>query len=377
MRAPRARDEVTAMRIALATPCAICACVRMQSAPMKLRNFRWIDLGAVAVLMLATALIVAKNVEPSARLTLLNASYDPTRELYRDLNADFAARYLQSSGQHVNILQSHGGSSRQARLAISGELQPDVVTLGLPSDVEALRKRGLIADGWAARLPNQSRPYYSTIVFVVRRGNPRAIHDWPDLLTSGVEVITPDPRTSGNGKLSALAAWGSVVTRGGSDADATRYLRALYEHAPFLVVAARDATTAFAVERIGDVHLAWENEALKEVAESHGDLALIYPPVSILAEPAVAWVDTNIAKHGSAALARAYLEYLFTDDAQEIIARNGYRPFNPQILTRHARELPALQLFTVTSIARDWQAAQTRFFADNGVIDSVYQPKPR
>jgi sulfate transport system substrate-binding protein len=214
-------------------------------------------------------------------------------------------------------------------------------------------------------------------VFVVRRGNPRAIHDWPDLLASGVEVITPDPKTSGNGKLTALAAWGSVVTRGGSDADATRYLRALYEHAPFLVGAAREATTAFAVERIGDVHVAWENEALREVAESHGELVIIYPPVSILAEPAVAWVDAIVAKRGSAALARAYLEYLFTDDAQEIIARDGYRPFNSQTLARHSRELPALKLFTVASIAGDWETAQARFFADSGIIDSVYQPKPR
>jgi sulfate transport system substrate-binding protein len=344
---------------------------------MKFRNFRWIDAGAVAVLVLATALIVAKNIEPSASLTLLNASYDPTRELYRDLNADFSARNLHKSGQHVKIFQSHGGSSRQARLAVSGELQPDVMTLGLPSDVEVLHKRGLIADGWASRLPNQSRPYYSTIVFVVRHGNPHAIHDWPDLLKPGVAVITPDPKTSGNGKLTALAAWGSVITRGGSDADAEHYLRALYEHAPFLVVAARDATTAFAVERIGDVHVAWENEALREVAEAHEDLVIVYPPVSILAEPTVAWVDTNVAKHGSAALARDYLEYLFSDDAQEIIARDGYRPFNPQILARHARELPPLHLFAVTSIARDWEEVQTRFFADNGIIDSVYRPKPR
>jgi sulfate transport system substrate-binding protein len=344
---------------------------------MKLGNIRWIDAGAVAVLIVAVALIVAKNVEPGGPLTLLNASYDPTRELYRDLNADFSARYLQKSGQHVKIFQSHGGSSRQAHLAVTGELQPDVVTFGLPSDVEVLHKRGLIADGWASRLPNQSRPYYSTIVFVVRRGNPRAIHDWPDLLGPGVEVITPDPKTSGNGKLTALAAWGSVTTRGGSDADATHYLRALYEHAPFLVVAARDATTAFAVERIGDVHVAWENEALREVAESHGDLVIVYPPVSILAEPSVAWVDANVAKHHSLALARNYLEYLFTDDAQDIIARDGYRPFNSQILARHTQELPPLKLFTVAAVARDWEAAQTRFFADNGIMDSVYQPKPR
>jgi sulfate transport system substrate-binding protein len=277
----------------------------------------------------------------------------------------------------VDIRQSHGGSSRQARLAVSGELKPDVVTLGLPSDIDALRKHGQVAEGWAARLPNQSRPYYSTIVFVLRKGNPRAIHDWPDILKPGVEVITPDPKSSGNGKLTALAAWGAIVTRGGSEVDARNYLKALYEHAPFLVPAARAAGVAFAIEKIGDVHLAWENEALREVAEARGEFDVIYPPVSILAEPAVTWVEANVAKNGSAALARAYLDYLFTDEAQEIIARNGYRPYNAQVLQRHAEQLPPLKLFAVTAIARDWDDAQTKFFADNGIIDTVYRPKPR
>jgi sulfate transport system substrate-binding protein len=190
-------------------------------------------------------------------------------------------------------------------------------------------------------------------------------------------VITPDPKTSGNGKLTALAAWGAIVTRGGSEAEARTYLKSLYERAPFLVPAARAAGIAFAVEKIGDVHLAWENEALREVAESRGELEVVYPPVSILAEPSVAWVDANVANDGSGRLARAYLEYLFTDEAQEIIARSGYRPFNPQILQRHAERLPPLNLFPVTAIARDWEDAQTRFFADNGIIETVYRPKPR
>jgi sulfate/thiosulfate-binding protein len=344
---------------------------------MNARKYRWIDLTAVTAVIIAAILIFEGNVQGQPKLSLLNVSYDPTRELYRDLNASFAERYVKLSGQPAEVRQSHGGSSRQARLVVSGELQADVVSFGLPSDVEVLRKRGLIPDGWAARLPNQSRPYYSTIVFVVRRGNPHAVNDWPDLLKPELEVITPDPKSSGNGKLAALAAWGAVVTRGGSDADATRYLRALYEHTPFLVVASREAGTAFAVEKIGDVQLAWENEALREVGDSHGDLQIVYPPVSILAEPSVAWVDANVSRHGSAALARAYLEYLFSDEAQEIIARNGYRPYDSRVLARHAQQLPALQLFAVTAIARDWDDAQIRFFADNAIIDTVYRPKPR
>jgi len=344
---------------------------------MATRRLPWLNIAALAAVAAAAALIFAGNVQSKAPARLLNVSYDPTRELYRDLNAQFLAQKERSGAGRTEIAQSHGGSSRQARLAISGELQPDVVTLGLPSDVDALRKRGQIAEGWSARLPNQSRPYYSTIVFVVRQGNPQAIRDWPDLIKPGTEVITPDPKSSGNGKLAALAAWGAVVTRGGSDDDARQYLKALYEHAPFLVVAAREAGVAFAVEKLGDVHVAWENEALREVAESKGALQIVYPPVSILAEPSVAWVDANVAKHGNTELAKRYLEYLFTDDAQETIARDGYRPFNPTVLARHAGTLPPLKLFTVSAVARDWDEAQNKFFADNGIIDTVYRPKPR
>jgi sulfate/thiosulfate-binding protein len=344
---------------------------------MAARRLPWLNMAALAAVAVAAALIFANNVQSKVPARLLNVSYDPTRELYRDLNAHFLAQRERSGAGRVEITQSHGGSSRQARLSISGELEPDVVTLGLPTDVDALRKRGQIAEGWSARLPNQSRPYYSTVVFVVRQGNPQAIRDWPDLIKPGIEVITPDPKSSGNGKLTALAAWGAVVTRGGSDDEARRYLKTLYEHAPFLVVAAREAGVAFAVEKLGDVHVAWENEALREVAESKGELQLVYPPVSILAEPSVAWVDANVAKHGSAALAKSYLEYLFTDEAQETIAQDGYRPFNTAVLARHADTLPALKLFAVNAVARDWDDAQNKFFADNGVVDTVYRPKPR
>lgn len=342
-----------------------------------MRRISWLNVAAVAACFLAVGLIVFKNTAGPAATELLNVSYDPTRELYQRINPRFIEHYRQKTGKTVSVRQSHGGSSHQARLVAQGELPADVVTLGLPSDVNTLQQRGLIPEDWATRLPNQSQPYYSTIVFVVRRGNPHAIRDWPDLIKSGVEVITPDPKSSGNGKLTALAAWGSVVTRGGSPAEARRYLKELYDHAPFLVPAARAARIAFAVERIGDVHVAWENEALREVAESRGELEVVYPPVSILAEPAATWVDANVAAHNNAALAKAYLEYLFTDEAQEIIAEEGYRPFKPEILKKHADRLPPITLFPIRSIARDWEDAQRQFFADNGVIDSVYKPKPR
>jgi sulfate/thiosulfate transport system substrate-binding protein len=308
--------------------------------------------------------------------TLLNVSYDPTRELYAALNPQFAAAYAKSTGRYLEIRQSHGGSSRQARSVISGEQQADVVTLGLSSDIEALQKRGLVAAGWASRLPNHSQPYSSTIVFVVRGGNPKAIRDWPDLIRPGVEIVTPDPKTSGNGKLSALAAWGAVLVRGGSESEARDYLRQFYRHIPVLDAGARAAATTFAVQEIGDVHLTWENEAIREVAASKGALQIVYPPVSILAEPHVAWVDANVARDGTADAARAYLAFLFTDEAQETMARLGYRSIRPAILARHADLLPPIDLFPVTAVAAGWEDAQQKFFADNGIIDTVIGTRP-
>lgn len=332
---------------------------------------------AIALTALAIGAISIRNIHARARSSLLNVSYDPTRELYARLNPAFVATHTSSAQEQVAIRQSHGGSSRQAREVVGGQLEADVVTLALPSDVEALRRHGLIASGWASRLPNGSRPYSSTIVFVVRAGNPRRIGDWPDLLQPGVEIITPDPRSSGNGKLSALAAWGAAVARGGSEADATAYLKAFYEHTPFLETAARAAATAFAVEKIGDVHVTWENEALRETSEAKGALQIVYPPLSILAEPSVAWVDVNVAKHQSEVTARAYLEFLFSDAAQEIIAESGYRPYKPSVLERHGARFPSLKLLAITDIAKDWEDAQNKFFGDNGIIETVYQPKPR
>jgi sulfate/thiosulfate-binding protein len=334
-----------------------------------------LNLAAVAAVLLAAVLIVTKNL-PSHGERILNVSYDPTRELYQNLNPLFASDYEKRTGRHVTVQQSHGGSSRQARAVISGEEQADVVTLGLYSDIEALSKRGLVAQGWADRLPNHSQPYTSTIVFVVRQGNPKKIADWPDLVQAGVEVVTPNPKTSGNGKLSVLAAWGAILLRGGSAADARAYLSALFHHVPVLDESARGAASTFVLQEIGDVHLTWENEAIREVAESKGKLQVVYPPTSILAEPYVAWVDANVARNGSEEIARAYLEFLFTDEAQIAIARLGYRPCRPEILARLGMQLAPIKLFPVTEIARDWDDAQQEFFAENGILDTVMKANP-
>lgn len=339
------------------------------------RSQRALDLAAVVAVLVAFGLIIATNMPVGPGDRLLNVSYDPTRELYATLNDLFVDDYAKRTGKRLTIVQSHGGSSRQARAVGSGEEPADVVTLGLPSDIETLRRRGLIAAGWADRLPNHSQPYTSTIVFVVRSGNPRNIKDWPDLLRPGVEIVTPSPKTSGNGKLSALAAWGAVVSRGGTEVEALSYLTRFYEHVPVLDEGARGAATTFAVKEIGDVHLTWENEARREVADAKDALQIVYPPVSILAEPAVAWVDANVARNGTAAAARAYLEFLFSDPAQEAMARLGYRPYKREILERAGLDLPPITLFPIAAIAPDWDDAQEKFFGENGIIDNVLRQR--
>ncbi len=336
----------------------------------------WLNAIALAAVALAITLVVIKNVAGDTSTQLLNVSYDPTREVFKDLNRQFVDKYFKETGKRLTIRQSHGGSSRQAQAVIDGA-PADVVTLALSSDVDALRKRGLIAQNWAKRLPDNSEPYTSTIVFVVRKGNPRAIKDWPDLVRNGVTVITPNPKTSGNGKLSVLAAWGAIVYRGGTDAQALEYLKQLYQHVPVLDSGARDATNTFTQEKLGDVHLTWENEALLETTEYKGELEIVYPPVSIRAEPSVAWVDANVARRKTADYAKAYLEFLYTDQAQEAFAVHGYRPINPDILKKHADRLPAIDLFPVTILAKDWEDAQQKFFADNGIFDVVHPSKAK
>ncbi|MBV9491667.1 MAG: sulfate ABC transporter substrate-binding protein [Verrucomicrobia bacterium] len=335
---------------------------------------RWINALALTAVAVAAVALVTANIGRDPSHELLNVSYDATRELFAELNAQFVPRYEKETGRKVVIRQSHGGSSRQARAVIEG-LAADVVTLALPVDVDALRKQGLIANGWQQRLPNNSHPYTSTIVFVVRRGNPKQIKDWPDLIRPGVSVVTPDPKTSGNGKLTVLAAWGSVVCRGGDDEQARDYLRQLLAHVPVLGAGARDATNTFIQENEGDVQLTWENEALRETEDSKGDLEVVYPPVSILAEPSVAWVDANVSRRKAGSYAKDYLAFLYTEQAQEILARHGYRPSNPEVLKRHAGRLPRVNLFPITALVRDWDEAQAKFFAENGIFDVIHQTK--
>ena len=305
---------------------------------------------------------------------LLNVSYDPTRELWRDLNEHFAARYKKEAGVSVTIKQSHGGSSTQARAIIDG-LEADVATLASFLDTQAISSRGLIAPGWVDRLPNRLLPYFSTIVFVVRTGNPKGIKDWPDLVKPGVQIITPNPKTSGNGYLSFFAAWGSVLLRGGSRADAIAYVTQLYKQVPVLDSGARGASTTFMQKGIGDVHLAWENEAHLEVEEAKGELELVNPPISIRAEPHVAVIDGNVDRHKTRAVAEAYLRYAYTDEAQEILAKHFYRPNNPAILKRHAAAFPEMRLFAITEIAKDFPDAHKQLIAEGGVFDTIYKPR--
>jgi sulfate transport system substrate-binding protein len=311
--------------------------------------------------------VIAAGFAPEAGL--LNVACDPTRELWRDLNDRFAA------SRGIKVRMSHGGSSSQARSVIDG-LAADVVTLALWADTDAIRNAGLIDGGWEDRLPNRSLPYVSTIVFVVRQGNPKGIKDWPDLLRPGVGVITPNPKTSGNGKWSFLAAYGAVLARGGSVADADESVKRLLHNAPVLDTAARAATMTFSQKQIGDVHLTWENEAHLEV-EENPTLQIVYPPVSVLAEPHVAAVDAVNRRRGTEVAVRAYLEFLYTDEAQDIIARHHHRPTRPSAWERHKDKFPAIDLFRVTTIAPDWETLQRRFFAEGALFDQIIAGRGR
>jgi sulfate/thiosulfate-binding protein len=308
----------------------------------------------------------------SEPVVLLNVSYDPTRELWKQLNEKFTAHWKKDHPQELKIEMSHGGSGTQARSVIDG-LEADVVTLAMWADTDAVSKAGLINEGWEDRLPNGSLPYSSTVVFVVRKGNPKQIKDWPDLVKGDAQIITPNPKTSGNGKLSFLSAWGSVVTRGGTEDEAKEFVTKLYKQVPVLDSGARGATTTFAQKGIGDVHLTWENEGHLEVAESKGELELINPPTSIRAEPRIAVVDANVDRKGTRAVAEEYLKWLYTDEAQHIIAKNFYRPYKPEILKEYPKTIPALELFSIKQIAANWEDAENKFFGENGVFDSIYE----
>lgn len=339
---------------------------------------------ALIVLLAVAAAVIVPRLSPKSSgvdgaggearrsLNLLNVSYDPTRELWTEINGKFIPLYAKEHGTDLEIKVSHGGSGTQARSVVDG-LEADVVTLALWSDTNLLHKKGLLNAGWDEQLPNKSLPYLSTIVFVVRKGNPKGIKDWPDLVKPEVVIVTPNPKTSGNGKLSFLGAWGSVLQRGGSEDDARKFVAELYKHTQKLDIGARGATNTFAKKGMGDVHLTWENEAHLEVRESNGELELVYPPVSIRAEPHVAVVDGNVDRKGTREAAEAYLKYLYTDEAQEIIASHFYRPTNETVLARHAATFRPIELFSVTKVAPDWDAAQEKFFADGAVFDSFYE----
>ena len=326
------------------------------------------------VISLTLSLIVG-GIAHAADVTLLNVSYDPTRELWRDINANFIRLYEKETGVKVTIRQSHGGSSTQARAVIDG-LDADVVTLASYLDDDAISKKGLMKSDWVGRLPNRSLPYTSTIVFVVRKGNPKQIKDWQDLAKPDVSIITPNPKTSGNGYLSFFAAFGSVIVRGGSRQDAIDYVTKLYKQVPVLDSGARGATTTFVRKRIGDVHLAWENEAHLEMREAKGELEIVNPPISILAEPHVAVVDANVDRKKTREVAEAYLKYTYSDEAQEIFVKHFYRPSNEVILKKYIGTLfGEINRFPITTIAKDFLEAHKQFIGDGGVFDAIYKPK--
>ena len=326
-----------------------------------------------AALALVAAALAAPAVPAFAQAALLNVSYDPTRELYRDVDKAFAARWKAASGADVTIRQSHGGSGKQARSVIDG-LDADVVTLALAADIDAIADVGRqIAPGWQKRLPNNSTPYTSTIVFLVRKGNPKGIKDWDDLVRPGVGVVTPNPKTSGGARWNYLAAWEYAKRRYGGDDKAKEFVARLFRNVPVLDSGARGATVTFVERGIGDVLLAWENEAWLSVQElGAGKFEIVVPSLSILAEPPVAVVDKVVDKKGTRAVAEAYLKFLYTEEGQEIGARHHYRPTDPKVAAKVAAQFPKLTLATIDGAFGGWRAATKAHFADGGSFDQIY-----
>jgi sulfate/thiosulfate-binding protein len=339
----------------------------MRTSRPAVRHLPWI------VLVLGVAGCGRSGSAPDVPLELLNVSYDPTRELYRDLNQVFARSYAETHGRAVSVKQSHAASGSQARAVIDG-LEADVVTLAVWPDVEAVAKAGLVRPDWQKRFDNEAVPYHSVVVFVVRQGNPKGVKDWPDLVRDDVSIITPNPKTSGNGKYSFLAAWGSVLATGGGEADARAFVTELYRRTPVLDTGARAATATFSQKGIGDVHLTFENEAHLEVAESKGALEIVYPPRTIRVDPPVAVVDTNVDRKGTRHAAEAYLGFLYSPEGRAIIAKHHYRPWGIDPPTPAPGESwPAVDAFDI-SLVGGWQATMKTFFGDGGVFDAIYQP---
>jgi sulfate transport system substrate-binding protein len=330
--------------------------------------FKKIIQGAAAVLVLSTA-------AHAAEISLLNVSYDPTRELYQDFNKAFAAHWKAKTGDDLKNKQSHGGSGKQARAVIDG-LAADVVTLALAYDIDEIANRGLIAKDWQKRLPHNSAPYTSTIVFLVRKGNPKGIKDWSDLARPGISVITPNPKTSGGARWNHIAAWGYALKQpGGNEKTAQEFLTKIYKNIPVLDSGARGSTTTFIERGIGDVLVTWENEALLAIKELGPEkVEIVSPSISILAEPPVAVVDKVVDRRGTRKVAEAYLQFLYTDEGQEIAAQNYYRPINEKIAKKYATQYPKLKLFTIEEIAGGWNKAQKTHFADGGLFDQIYLP---
>jgi sulfate transport system substrate-binding protein len=337
---------------------------------MKLYRYPIVTIAVVAALLSALA---GRSL---ADVTLLNVSYDPTREFYQDYNAKFAEYWKSKAGEDVSVNQSHGGSGKQARSVIDG-LEADVVTLALAYDIDAIAEKAkLLPADWQSRLPNNASPYTSTIVFLVRKGNPKGIRDWDDLIKPGVSVITPNPKTSGGARWNYLAAWGYALKKNGGDPEkAKTYVTELYRHVPVLDTGARGSTTTFVQRGLGDVLLAWENEAFLAVREfGAGKFEIVAPSASILAEPPVAVVNKVADKHGTRKVAEAYVQYLYSPEGQEIAARNYYRPRLAEVAAKHESEFPKLELFTIDDVFGGWKNAQATHFNDGGVFDQIYRP---
>ena len=324
------------------------------------------------LLLLAALLSLSAVCAMAQDAKLLNVSYDPTREYFQDADTAFKVYWAKQSGQSVTVTTSNGGSGKQARAVLDG-LQADVVTLALAYDIDVLADKGLLAKDWQTRLPDNSSPYTSTVVFLVRKGNPKKIHDWPDLIRSDVQVITPNPKTSGGARWNFLAAWGWAVRQPGGNTDKARaYVTALYKNVPVLDTGSRGATNTFVQRGIGDVLIAWESEALMAQQEFGKDkYEIVVPSATILAEPPVAVVDTIVAKHGTQKVAQAFLQYLYSPEGQEIAAKHFFRPRLASVATKYAAQFPAVKTFTIAEQFGDWRKVQVTYFADGGVFDDI------
>jgi sulfate transport system substrate-binding protein len=325
------------------------------------------------VIVVVAALVLGMGA-PAHAQALLNVSYDPTRELYADVNAAFAKAWQSKNKQSVSIRQSHGGSGAQARSVIDG-LAADVVTLALAYDIDAIAKAGLVKADWQKRLPQNSSPYTSTIVFLVRKGNPKGIKDWSDLVKPGIQVITPNPKTSGGARWNYLAAWGYALKQaGGNDQQARDFVTRLFRNVPVLDSGARGATTTFVQRGLGDVLLAWENEAYLAIDEAKDKVDIVVPSLSILAEPPVTVVDSVVDRKKTRAAAEAYLQFLYSPEGQELAAKHHYRPRDEKVAAKYANRFAKLTLFTIDDVFGGWQKAQATHFADKGVFDQIYKP---